>query len=321
MKGEHPPAVRDAILKRIDAGETPYAIWRDTGIKADTIKAWAAKRIRETPPPAHPQVIPPPSLPDTRPPGTPDRAGRILIYDIETLPNQGWFFSLYTDKRSIPLAFVEKAKSVCTIAYKWLGDVDAHVISIADFPFADPYDDKWVIKTFLPVLEQAHYTVAHFGSGFDEPFLAARCMVNGLPPFPPVCNIDTYRLAKSRFKDSLNSNKLDHLGTLLEVGNKNHTDASLWVRCAKGDRDAIAEMAAYNKQDVALLEQVFVKMLPYVKSKINLNLLLDDAVFRCRSCGSSNLELKGFELTAATLRHRYRCLDCDTWSTKPRSKT
>jgi hypothetical protein len=305
------PDTLKPYLERIANGEDIVAIRNETGIATGTLLKYFRKLAYSRKLTPH---LPAPSAPISQGASAPPHP-RILFYDLETNPNQGWFFSLYSDKRAIPLPFVEKSKSITTIGYKWLGEPDAHVISIADFPFSDAYDDKWVIKTFLPIYEQANYTVAHFGSGFDEPFLAARCMVNGLPPLPPVCNIDTYRMAKTRFRDTLNSNKLDHLGTLLELGNKNKTDATLWVRCAKGDREALKIMAEYCAQDVRLLEQVFVKMLPYVKSKINLNLLVDDPVLHCKPCGSTNIELKGFELTAATLRHRYQCQDCLAWST------
>jgi len=299
----HNQQTREAVLADVAVmGVRPAA--RKHGIPRRTVYTWAKEAKTDI---IRAHITPKPSV------------GRILIYDIECLPNRGYFFDTRNENRSIPLSFIEKGKSVCSIAYKWLGEPETYAISISDFPHSDTYDDKWVVQAFLPIVEQAHYTVAHFGAGFDEPFLAARCMYNRLPPFPPVCNIDTYKLAKARFKGSLNSNSLDHLATLLTDDRKHKTDAMLWVKCAQGNRDAINQMVLYNKQDVEVLEEVFVRMLPYVKSKINLNLLIDDAVFRCKSCGGSNMEHKGFELLATTIRHRYRCCDCSAWSTvKPR---
>jgi len=97
---------------------------------------------------------------------------------------------------------------------------------------------------------------------------------------------------------------------LLGVGRKNNTDAQLWVDCAQGKPEALQEMAAYNAQDVKLLEDVFTALRPWFSKKINANLVIDDATNRCRSCESENLSLIGYELTAATMKPQYRCGDC-----------
>lgn len=243
-----------------------------------------------------------------KPPAKVFNGAKILVFDIETLPNRGFFFDIYSD-RGIALQFVEKPKCICTAAYKWLGDKETHVLVASS-----PYDDKSILEDFLPVYEQADYVVGHYGDGFDIPFTAARLAANGLPPLPPVTSIDTYKLAKKHFGKTLNSNRLDHLGEIFGVGKKNKTDASLWVRCANGEPEALKEMALYNMQDVDLLEKVFLKLLPYVKSKLNLNLFVDDAVKRCKACGSENLSHVGFQLNASTLHDRCKCGDCGSWS-------
>lgn len=228
----------------------------------------------------------------------------ILVFDIETIPNRGYFFDTFSD-RGIPLQFVSKHKSVCTIAYKWLGSDKTEVLVMEE-----PYSDKSVLEAFLPVYEQARYVVAHYGDGFDIPFLDGRLFANKLGQLPKKRTLDTYKIAKKRFRSTLNSNKLDHLGTLLELGNKNKTDASLWVRCAEGDAEAIREMALYNVQDVDLLEKVFLALRPYFSDRINCNLFVDDPVNRCKSCGSENLKHIGYEMTQAQMRPQYRCGDC-----------
>lgn len=238
----------------------------------------------------------------------------ILIYDIETLPNLGYFWDTISD-RSIPLEFILKPKSICTIAWKWYGKKETYVAVIDT-----PYDDNKPLEIFRKEWAKANYVVAHY-SKFDKPFIAARLMANGLPPLSPVNDICTYKLAKAHFGRSLNGNKLDHLGSILGVGNKIKTSADLWVKCAAGDKKALKDMAKYNKQDVDLLERVFKAMLPYVKSKINLNLLTDDPELRCKICASGRLRLdEKLEYTASSMRHRYECLDCGHWSTFARKK-
>ena len=149
-----------------------------------------------------------------------------------------------------------KPKSFYTIAWKWFGEQETKVSVIKE-----PYNDRHPLEEFRPERRKAEHVVAHY-SRFDKPFIAARLMANGLPSLPPVSDICTYKLAKTHFGRSLNGNKLDHLGTILGVGNKIKTSADLWVGCAAGDKDALAKMAEYNAQDVDLLAQVFKAMLP-----------------------------------------------------------
>jgi hypothetical protein len=238
------------------------------------------------------------------------KSPKILIYDIETLPNLGYFWDTYSD-RSIPLDFIIKPKSICTIAWKWLGEEESYVLVVDT-----PYDDKPVLEAFLPEWQKAEYVVAHY-SRFDKPFIAARLMANNLPSLPPVNDICTYKLAKAHFGRSLNGNKLDHLGTILGVGQKIKTSADLWVGCAKGDKEALRKMAEYNRQDVDLLADVFKAMLPHVKSKLNFNLANDEPVLLCKQCGSSNIKLMGYEYIQSSVKHRYHCEDCGSWSSFP----
>jgi hypothetical protein len=316
------------LIDRIAAGEPLNRIAHESKVSPNTLlKAVRKAGITRTMPNAktviktflhdrQPADQSKPAIPDhleqNQPPPAAARLSpaKILIYDIETLPNLGYFFDTFSE-RAIPLDFVVKPKSICTIAYKWFGEPETYVLVIDT-----PYDDKRILEAFLPEWSKADYVVAHY-SRFDKPFIAARLMANGLPSLPPVNDICTYKLAKSHFGRSLNGNKLDHLGTILGVGNKIKTSADLWVDCANGDKEALGRMAEYNKQDVDLLAEVFKAMLPYVKSKLNLNLMTDDPVKRCKSCGSDHLEQRGFEYTAASMRHRYICLDCGSWSSFP----
>lgn len=297
MSKRYDESRKDAVIRRIIAGEAIEVIRDSERIPLRTLHDWReAARLqgRYAPIPA-----PKPS------------PARVLIYDIETLPNLGYFWDTLPDK-GIPLDFIIKPKSICTIAYKWYGAPETHVLVVDT-----PYDDRRVLEGFLPEVSKADYMVAHY-SRFDRPFIAARLMANGLPSLPPVNDICTYRLAKNHFGRSLNGNKLDHLGEILGCGRKIKTSADLWVQCAAGDKDALASMAEYNRQDVDLLADVFKAMLPYVKSKLNLNLMTDEPVLKCKQCGSDHLEHRGYEYTASAMRHRYNCVECGSWSTFPK---
>lgn len=233
---------------------------------------------------------------------------RILIYDLETSPNKGYFFDLYNGTRP---EFVIKEKSILTIAYKWHGEgTPAEVISVADFKSTfkkDPYDDSKVVAKFIKIMRDADYIVAHYGAKFDQRFLNARVLANGLPPMHQAKMIDTWKLSKKHFL--LNSNKLDHLGNVLGVGRKMHTDWTLWVKCVSGDVEAMKYMADYNKQDVDLLDQVFEKLKPYVITNINIAKHEE----QCPRCASDNVQNRGTAVTASGRKARYQCQDCGGW--------
>jgi transposase-like protein len=316
------PATRQKALERVLAGEGIPGVSRDTSISESCLRTWrrqalhkakgvvlaaAAELAPHTLPPQRMMTMP---AADVSPEAERRDIPRILIYDIETLPNRGYFFECYSD-RPTPLEFIDTPKAIVTIAYKFLGDAEARVLCATT-----PYEDALILKQFLPVWESADFTVAHFGNSFDKRFLAARLMANNLPSLPPVATEDTCLLARKHFGKSLNSNRLDHLGEVLGVGRKNKTKPDLWVGCANGDPDALREMAAYNQQDTELLEKVFVKLLPHVRTKINHNLFVDDPVKRCNHCGSDTLDQRGFELKPQTIRHRFYCRDCGSWSTQ-----
>jgi hypothetical protein len=233
---------------------------------------------------------------------------KILIWDVESLPNKGYFFAIFD--QNINPNFIIKERSLITIAYKWLGDKKAKSLSVADFPGVDPYNDGPLIKAFLEIYNQADYTVAHYGDKFDTKFLNTRAIMNGLEAPAPVAQIDTYKLVKKQF--NFNSNRLDYIGKKLGLGGKMPMDWSYWVACAEGDLKAIKKMAAYNRQDVDLLEAVFKKLMPHVTTKLNRH-LFDSPLCSCKHCGSSDVQQRGFYHNATRSMKRFVCNVCGSW--------
>lgn len=238
---------------------------------------------------------------------------KILLYDIETLMNEGFFFSLYD---AINPNFIVKEKSILTIAYKFLGDKGkAKGMSIADFSKNgkfDPHDDKALLAAFAKIVNEADYIVGHYSDKFDNKFLQARTLINELPPLQMPNQIDTYKLVKKHF--NLNANRLDYIGKLLGLGGKMPMNYSYWLDCAKGDIKALNKMLAYNKQDVDLLEKIFKKLLPYVETKINRSLFTKDGSFVCNSCGSKHLTKSGTKVLKTRKVQYYKCKDCGSVS-------
>lgn len=230
---------------------------------------------------------------------------KILLWDLETLPNLCYAFDLYSYKKP-DMIVLEKA--IITFAYKWLGDKEAQVIKGSS---DHPYDDKELVAKIIEIYNSADYVIAHYGDKFDSRFLRSRALINKLDTVAPVPQIDTYKLAKKYFH--LNANRLDYLGKVLGCGRKNTTSWKLWELCTQGNKKAINEMAEYNKQDVELLEAIFLKMLPYVDTKINHNLFSEKEEVLCPQCGSKHIQKRGTVVNKVLSRQRWNCQKCRSW--------
>jgi uncharacterized protein YprB with RNaseH-like and TPR domain len=232
------------------------------------------------------------------------RKPKILFFDIESLPNQGF---IWNTRDPVGQHMITKGEAILTIGYKWAGKKGAVLVS------KRPYDDKEILREFLKIWADADYVVGHYSDKFDIKYLAYRLLLNGLPPLPDVKSIDTYKMAKRHFK--FVSNRLDFIGKALKVGRKNPMSWSDWESCASGNAKAIEKMAKYNYQDVALLEKVFFAMLPHCHSTVlNHNLFSDSPDYVCPGCGSCRVQRRGRLINKTATKTRFQCQDCGQWS-------
>lgn len=181
-----------------------------------------------------------------------------------------------------------------------------------------PLEDKHIVLAMQSAFNQSDAVVGHNSCSFDIKWINARAMFHGLPPMKDIIQIDTKKIAKEKFY--FNSNRLDYLGKFLKLGCKIKTDFKLWQDCMKGDAKAIKEMVRYNKQDVLLLEKVYLKLSPYVKTALNFNVVAG-STDKCPHCGSGSLQKRGSGYTKTSTYERYQCQakGCGRWSSGPRT--
>ena len=236
---------------------------------------------------------------------------RILLWDIETSFNLATVFSLYQD-RGIPYTALLQERYILCAAFKEHGKPGVWGHSLHHYTSwdEDHRDDEEIVWRIYDELKGADAIVAHYGDAFDIKFFNSRAVYHGLPPLPPIIQIDTYKIAKQKFK--FNSNRLDYLGEFLGCGRKLKTDHSLWMGCWEGDEKAMEKMYKYNKQDVVLLDQVFSRLVPYVPSKVNYSLFNHEEVC-CPVCGSTNYIRDERTYTRRGVFQRYECKDCMHW--------
>lgn len=206
---------------------------------------------------------------------------------------------------------VVEEKRIISFAWRWLGEKETHVLALPDFPGykRDKKCNKALILKLHELMGQADIVVAH-NAPFDDKLSNTDFITHGLAPVPPHKRIDTLQVARSIFKFS--SNKLDHLGERLGLGRKKNTGGfALWKGCMEGDIKSFAKMKAYNRQDVILLHDIFLKLRPWMNSHPALKPRGDIA---CDVCHSANIHKKGEMLTRGGMVPRYQCQDCGKWS-------
>ena len=231
---------------------------------------------------------------------------RILLYDIETAPNLAYVWGKWEQD---VIAFKEEWYMI-TFSWKWLGEKDTHVLSLPSFKrySKDKTDDKNLIVALWELFDEADIVIAHNGNSFDQKKTNARFIYHGLPPPSPYKQIDTKLIAKRYF--NFNSNSLNDLGQYLKLGEKLKTGGfDLWLGCLSGDKKSWKTMCDYNKQDVILLEKVYLKLRGWDQQHPNVNLISGDKT-NCPSCGSDHYKKRGLNYTKVHTYQGYQCLDC-----------
>jgi len=239
---------------------------------------------------------------------------RILIIDIETAPKKAFVWGLW--KQNISPNQLISDWYMLTWSAKWVGDPEVFSDKLSNydvFDFAQD-NDYHVCKSVHKLLDEADIVVAHNGDRFDVPSINTRFIDNNIPPPSPYKQVDTLKIAKRNFK--FTSNRLDYIGQFLGLGGKIETGGmSLWIRCLNGERSAMEEMETYNKRDVTLLEEVYLKLRPWDKLHPNVNVyegVVKDRP-KCASCGSGEIQFRGTYYTNVSAFKRFRCNDCGSW--------
>jgi hypothetical protein len=228
---------------------------------------------------------------------------RILLLDIETAPNMGYFWGLWEQNISTD-KIVDSSYILCWSA-KWLGDKEVMYDSVHQS------SEKKMLKGVHKLLDEADVVVHYNGRSFDIPVLNREFLLNKMPPPAPFKQVDLLKVSRSSFR--FQSHKLDYVMKMLGHGGKiKHEGFQLWVKCMNGDDDAWEKMEAYNKGDVTGLEKVYYDFRPWIKGHPNHGAFDDHD--GCPHCASGKLQRRGLAVTRDQRYQRYQCLGCGAWS-------
>jgi DNA polymerase elongation subunit (family B) len=228
---------------------------------------------------------------------------KILALDIETRPNLAYVWGIWQQNIGLN-QLVESVDVICWVA-KWVGEPAIEFRSV----YHDGKDT--MIRRAWELLDEADMVLHYNGRKFDVPHLNREFVQHGLTPPSPYKQIDLLTTAKREFK--FPSNKLAYVSEALGLGGKvQHEGFTLWTKCMANDPTAWEHMRQYNIRDVILLEELYEKLRPWVRSHPNSAAVVGDDV--CPACAGENLQPRGYTTLVSGRYQRYQCRDCGKWS-------
>lgn len=240
---------------------------------------------------------------------------KILLIDVESAPALTATHTLWPNGISYK-SIVQDWFLICA-CWKWLGEKKIYSSQIKN-----ETEDKKVADDLAKVWAEADIVIGHNHKKFDSRKLQSRLIFHHLPPLANTPLVDT--LLEVRKTSAEISNRLDYLGIHLIGEKKRETGQELWLKAMKGNKEvqALTDMVRYCKQDVNLLEKVYLRLRPYMKTHPHLGVLRGhDRDRSCHKCESTRLQNRGTYVTAAGLtKQRMVCTECGSWQTFPFKK-
>ena len=262
---------------------------------------------------------------------------KILLMDIETAPTKAYVWQLMRNNYIHINQIVRSDKDWNMICWraKWLFD-DTVMGDVLTPEEAIVGDDERIARTLWDQMDEADIIIGHNLDDFDRRKANSRFLIHGLLPPSSYQIIDTLKVARGQF--SVLSNKLDYLCQILGIGAKLHTGFQLWRDCI-GDNpietttinagnyvsrcetfdlktitNALQRMFIYCEQDTSILEDLYLRLRPWIKSHPNMALYFEDREGRCASCGGTNLRAGKPYYTPTGEYQSYRCWHCGSFT-------
>lgn len=232
---------------------------------------------------------------------------KILILDLETAPMKAYVWRRWKENISLEQTISEWFMLAWSAKWLYSPDIYGEVLTPEE---VRNEDDSRIAMSLYALINKADIVVAHNGKHADVPWMNSRFILNNLQPPKPFTLIDTLEIARKQF--GFSSNKLDALAGYFNIPHKLHTDFTLWKECMEGKQQSLDYMLEYNKMDVKILEEVYIKLMPWIKGGPNMNVYLNSDIPVCANCGSEAIEIipNQYYYTSVGKYILYRCKDC-----------
>jgi len=198
---------------------------------------------------------------------------KILVLDIETAPTKALVWRFWKENIN-PIQILEEW-FIISYSYKWIleSGVSGRVMTQKEMILQN---DHKLLGELWQLLDEADIIIWHNGRRFDGPSINTRFLKHGYDPPSSYQSIDTLDTLKHRF--NLPHNSLDAAADFLGVERKLENDGfALWKRCLDADPQSLRDMLAYNKQDIVVLEDVYMDLRAWIKPHPNLGLFVDSS--------------------------------------------
>lgn len=229
----------------------------------------------------------------------------ILLLDIETAPIVCFTWKLF-DTVLRPESVIHDW-FILSWSAKWLFDsnIMADVLSSQE---TKDKDDLRIVLGIWELVNKADIVITHNGNRFDLKKLNTRFAFHKLNPPSHYASIDTFQVSKSNF--GFSSNSMNFINGFLGIHQKTETNFDLWKRCYDGEDKALKDLCEYNKNDVSILEELYVRLRPWIKGHPNLALYMDIEDEICPRCGNTDLTMQDYYYTSLNKYRSFRCEQC-----------
>jgi len=232
---------------------------------------------------------------------------KVLTIDVETLPLHIRAWDLYPHYHNYNSIVEGKGPCLLSWSAKWLFDSETRG-EILTPKQALARDDSGLVKSLWQEMNKADILIGHNAKKFDVRKINTRLLYHGYSPPSPYQVIDTWKTAKERF--DFPSNKLDYINRYLDLNTKEDTDFELWCQCDEGDPKALKTMLSYNKNDVNILEEMYVIIRAWIPKHPNMNVYVSTEEAVCPTCGTKDIQVIGSYMTPANSYAAFRCKNC-----------
>lgn len=237
----------------------------------------------------------------------------IWLCDIETAPIEGYVWRLFD--QNVGLNQIKTEWTLLSYCAKPLHGAKKDIVYKDNRNAKDPRDDIELLKGLWKIIDAADFIIAQNGISFDLRKIKARLIMENFPVPSPVKVIDTLLMAR---QFGFTSNRLEwlseKLGTEKKESHNEFPGFELWKECLANNPKAWEVMRKYNIRDVTTLEEVYLRLRPWVNGHPNIAVYTDGTELACNRCGSAALEKRGFAYTQVGQYQRYQCGACGGWS-------
>lgn len=229
---------------------------------------------------------------------------KILLLDIETLPIEANIWA--TKKVFVSPVQIKKDWSIVCWSAKWLFSGEAYGETVSPQE-AINREDKSILAGIWTLLDEADMVISYNGDGFDLKRLNTKFFVHGFPPPMYYKSVDVWKTVSSKF--DFTYQKMDWVNKVLGISRKMDTSFKWWNECAQGSKVYLKKMLEYNLIDVHVLEELYLKIRPWISNHPDMNVFSIDGKV-CHNCGNDHLDWCGKYTTPKNAYKAFRCQRC-----------